>query len=186
MFQNPFSFEGRIRRSEYALSYIAYFVFLMLCEMLASMLNSTGLLLLFYIPGVWFMIAQSAKRCHDRGNSGWYQLIPFYQLFLIFGEGEEGGNEYGPNPKTGRTDVVEKAEEEPFSHTNAAVKPVELVTYTYKCSEGELIVEQEFYQPNKGESIFLNGVLAPTGKYKIGFMNYLVVEDGKIKDLTMS
>jgi uncharacterized membrane protein YhaH (DUF805 family) len=48
---------------------------------------------------IWFLWAQNAKRCHDRGNSGWYQLIPFYFLVLLFGDGEEGENEYGDNPK---------------------------------------------------------------------------------------
>lgn len=64
MFQNPFSFNGRIRRLV-----------------------------------VWFLLAQGAKRCHDRGNSGWWQLIPFYYLWMFFADGEIGDNEYGTNPK---------------------------------------------------------------------------------------
>ncbi len=57
------------------------------------------LIYLVYIPLIWFLIAQGAKRSHDRGNSGWYQIIPFYGLWLLFADSESGKNEYGLNPK---------------------------------------------------------------------------------------
>lgn len=46
------------------------------------------------IPAIFFLLAQGAKRCHDRGNSGFYQIIPFYGLWMLFAE-----SNYGPNPK---------------------------------------------------------------------------------------
>ncbi len=61
-----------------------------------------SLIILSFIPLLWFLIAQGAKRCHDRGNSGWYQFIPFYVFWLIFADGESGKNEYGLNPKNMR------------------------------------------------------------------------------------
>lgn len=103
MFKRPFSFNGRIRRLEYGISFIIYFVWLMIIEAAGNSPSlSQGaaiMLLISYIPMLWFLWAQNAKRCHDRGNSGWYQLIPFYFLILLFGDGEEGENEYGDNPK---------------------------------------------------------------------------------------
>lgn len=60
-----------------------------------------------------------------------------------------------------------------------------LVDYTYKCAKGTLIIQQEFYHPNKGENVLLNGMKAPDGKYKLGFMNYIAVENGMVKELTM-
>jgi uncharacterized membrane protein YhaH (DUF805 family) len=97
MFKNPFSFEGRIRRSEYGISVIIYSV----CYGLISAIAIAGAEAIFlaFIPLFWFLIAQAAKRCHDRGNSGWWQLIPFYGLWLLFGDGELGANEFGENPK---------------------------------------------------------------------------------------
>ena len=94
MFKNPFSFEGRIRRTEYGISFIIYLV-------AAVIVNSTGeaAILLAYIPILWFLWAQGAKRCHDRGNSGWFQLIPFYVFWMLFADSNNGNNEYGPNPK---------------------------------------------------------------------------------------
>lgn len=103
MFKRPFSFKGRIRRLEYGISFIIYFVWYIIFEIAAVSPNlSQGtaiFLLITIIPAIWFVWAQSCKRCHDRGNSGWYQLIPFYFLILLFGEGDEGVNEYGDNPK---------------------------------------------------------------------------------------
>lgn len=61
--------------------------------------SATLLSLILIIPLYWFMWAQGAKRCHDRGNSGWYQLIPFYGLWMLFGDGDECENDYGFAPK---------------------------------------------------------------------------------------
>jgi uncharacterized membrane protein YhaH (DUF805 family) len=55
--------------------------------------------LLLYIPMIWIMLAQGAKRCHDRGNSGWFQIIPFYYIIMLFGDGERHRNQYGEDPK---------------------------------------------------------------------------------------
>jgi uncharacterized membrane protein YhaH (DUF805 family) len=55
------------------------------------------------------MLAQGAKRCHDRNNSGWYQLIPFYFIWILFGDSDTGFNDYGPNPKgIGNGDEIEE------------------------------------------------------------------------------
>lgn len=55
--------------------------------------------LLLLIPALWILYAQGAKRCHDMDNSGWYQLIPFYMLWMIFKKGDSGSNSYGDDPK---------------------------------------------------------------------------------------
>jgi uncharacterized membrane protein YhaH (DUF805 family) len=59
-------------------------------------------------PAYWFVIAQGTKRCHDRDNSGWYQIIPFYGLWMLFGDSNYGENDYGFNPKgIGNGDNIE-------------------------------------------------------------------------------
>jgi uncharacterized membrane protein YhaH (DUF805 family) len=101
MFQNPFSFEGRVRRTEYCLSYILFLIGLFgAFTLLTAFGNLRFYVFLFAcIPAIWFFWAQGAKRCHDRGNSGWFQLIPFYRLWMMFADSDYGPNEYGSNPK---------------------------------------------------------------------------------------
>ena len=95
MFNNPFSFEGRIRRFEYGISILIYFFIAVLIK---TILKGDGAFII-QIPMLWFLWAQGAKRCHDVGNNGWYQLIPFYIFWLLFQSGEIEMNEYGRNPK---------------------------------------------------------------------------------------
>src|SRR5690606_35195392 len=100
MFKNPFSFEGRIRRTEYGLTLIIYVVLATIINLIIEeSRGDAGILGLAYIPMLWVLWAQGAKRCHDVGNSGWWQLIPFYALWLIFQDGQPGANQYGENPK---------------------------------------------------------------------------------------
>ncbi len=88
MFKNPFSFKGRIRRTEYGLS---------LLIAAAGNIITLGFGAFITVP---FMLAQVAKRSHDIGNSGWFILIPIYNpFFLLFTDGEKKNNQYGGNPK---------------------------------------------------------------------------------------
>ncbi|MFI1745691.1 DUF805 domain-containing protein [Thalassobellus sediminis] len=102
MFKNPFSFKGRIRRTEYGLSYLIYAIFTSIINGIAESIENgfeIVIILILLIPMLWFLWAQGAKRCHDRGNSGWYQIIPFYALWMLLANSEVGPNEYGDNPK---------------------------------------------------------------------------------------
>lgn len=102
MFKNPFSFKGRIRRMEYIISYLIYIAVAVSFSLAKEGTGTFGSVIFFivYVPLIWFMLAQGAKRCHDLGNSGFYLLIPFYVLWMIFAEGTMGPNSYGVNPKS--------------------------------------------------------------------------------------
>ena len=100
MFKKPFSFEGRIRRAEYFISFVFYFFVWGFLYMSLLLFGKVAyFLFIIEIPISWFIVAQGAKRCHDLGNSGFFQYVPFYHLFLLFAQGDSGENEYGRNPK---------------------------------------------------------------------------------------
>jgi hypothetical protein len=92
MFSSPFSFNGRIRRLEYGISYV-------ITMFMLGLLGNSPILGLAYIPIFWFLLAQGTKRCHDRGNPGWWQIIPFYGFWMLFADGDRQNNEYGSSPK---------------------------------------------------------------------------------------
>jgi len=100
MFENSFSFDGRIRRTEFGISMIIYGILAVILNLIIAGSNGDAAFLgVAYIPMLWFLWAQGAKRCHDLDNNGWWQIIPFYGLWLLFQDGEPGQNQYGANPK---------------------------------------------------------------------------------------
>lgn len=112
MFSHPFSFEGRIRRTEFGLSFILFYIGTWIIGFIVGLAMSNYIYYspdgesvaklvcyILLIPAYWFIFAQGAKRCHDRNNSGWYQLIPFYGLWMLFADGDAGENAYGMPPK---------------------------------------------------------------------------------------
>jgi len=99
MFSSPFSFSGRITRTEYGLSFIMYIVLYLVLMAYVEGNNENAIVGLLFIPMLWFLWAQGAKRCHDIDRSGWMQIIPFYVLWLIFESGTNGSNSFGDDPK---------------------------------------------------------------------------------------
>ena len=104
MFSAPFSFNGRIRRLEYFLSLLIFWFSLYLLFLISDEFRLyDDWYSLFLIPSFWFIASQGAKRFHDCWMSGWLQLIPYINIFLIifviFKAGKIGDNKYGYNPK---------------------------------------------------------------------------------------
>ena len=90
-----FSFEGRIRRVEYGITILLYAVF----SVFWTLIKMPILHSILFIPLLWFLWTQGAKRFHDIGKSGWWQIVPFFVLWMLFKDGDVGFNEYGEDPK---------------------------------------------------------------------------------------
>ena len=86
-------FEGRARRKEYWY----FFLFLLIVHFLTLRLPAINGIcsLITLVPS----IAVACRRMHDVGKSGWFQLIPFYNLYLFCCDSEPSANKYGPRVK---------------------------------------------------------------------------------------
>lgn len=103
MFCHPFSFSGRIRRLEFGLSYIIYFICM---AIVGALSEDVPFVVVLIIPLIWFLLAQLTKRFHDRNLSGMHILtffIPLYNIYVLlmqfFADGDEFENDYGADPK---------------------------------------------------------------------------------------
>ena len=94
-------FKGRSRRKEYWQFVLFNILLGIVLELGIIALGSVGLAintlvsLALIIPGV----AVAVRRMHDVNKSGWFILIPIYNLILACTEGTPGPNQYGPDPK---------------------------------------------------------------------------------------
>ncbi|WP_020597257.1 DUF805 domain-containing protein [Spirosoma panaciterrae] len=97
-------FTGRARRSEYWYFTLFHFIILIIASVIDEMKNSGsegyGLLTsLYYFATIVPYLAVAVRRIHDTGQSGWFILVPVYNLILLCTEGNRGPNQYGPDPK---------------------------------------------------------------------------------------
>lgn len=87
---------GRASRKEYIPVFILCVAIQRTCEQATS---SIGVCLAVSILAAVVLIVESSRRLHDIGRSGWWQLVPFYSLVLLFRKGDAGPNAYGPDPR---------------------------------------------------------------------------------------
>lgn len=95
-----FSFKGRAMRSEYWAINFPIAIIGRISDMIPddayeNLAVSLSVIILAIIM-VWIGIAANTRRCHDLGHNGFWQLIPFYGIWMAFVKGEETANEYGP------------------------------------------------------------------------------------------
>lgn len=86
---------------------------------------------------------------------------------------------FGRSPKKKRR-VTETESDQPTKKTVRGLVEIQFNKFVYECQEGEIIIDQEYSNPNIGEYVYLNNYTAPDGKYKIGFLRRIKVKDGKI------
>jgi len=100
-------FNGRARRKEYWMFTLYSAIISILLNILGATLKTTLLSTLYSFAVMIPSLAVGVRRMHDVGKSGWFLIIPFYNIFLACTEGDQGSNEYGPDPKN-PTDELEE------------------------------------------------------------------------------
>jgi uncharacterized membrane protein YhaH (DUF805 family) len=112
---NYTNFDGRARRTEYWGFQLMFLVIYLGIALVLSLISEklAAMAGLFALASFIPSIAVAIRRMHDVGKSGWFMLIPIYNLILYFTEGDHGPNEYGPDPKNPNAgNEVEKIGEE--------------------------------------------------------------------------
>jgi uncharacterized membrane protein YhaH (DUF805 family) len=104
-------FNGRASRSEYWWFYLAMFLYGLVVGVVAAMLGIGGedgpdvAILVALLPFLIPIYAAGARRLHDTGLSGWWQLVGFVPvvgfialLVLMARAGQPGSNRFGEPP----------------------------------------------------------------------------------------
>jgi uncharacterized membrane protein YhaH (DUF805 family) len=107
-------FSGRARRAEFWWFVLFYLIIPATANYIGTKLgmesvtigfldnHDTGLNLLGNIANLFFLLpglSVGIRRMHDLGKSGWYVLIPIYDIALWATAGNAGSNQYGADPK---------------------------------------------------------------------------------------
>ena len=104
LINNYAGFEGRASRSEYWWFFLAILIVSFPLGILDAILfgyeldDPTWFSWLFNLAVFLPTLAVGVRRIHDHGKSGWFILVPFYNLYLWIADGEGMPNAYGPGP----------------------------------------------------------------------------------------
>lgn len=95
-------FSGRASRAEYWYFILANFILGVILGFVGGM--SQNQMIVTYVMNAYNVlilvpsIAVGVRRMHDVGKSGWFVLIPIYNLILACTAGESGPNRFGQDP----------------------------------------------------------------------------------------
>mgnify|MGYP003352526186 FL=1 len=75
-------FKGRSNR----LQYVSFLLFYILVDLFLTLVNPNSVTINQFVMAMLFvpLIAVEIRRSHDVGRSGWWILVPFYSLYLMF------------------------------------------------------------------------------------------------------
>ena len=84
-------FKGRSNK----LQYNSFLLFYILVDLLINLVNPNALVINNLIMGALLvpLIAVEIRRSHDIGKSGWWILVPFYSIYLMFKPSITSGTE---------------------------------------------------------------------------------------------
>lgn len=100
------NFNGRARRQEFWMYVLFYFIFAVVLSIVTGLIGLGFLVNIYSLALLVPSLSVGARRLHDTGKSGWWQLIGLVPLIgiivlIVFWaqDSTPGENQYGPNPK---------------------------------------------------------------------------------------
>jgi uncharacterized membrane protein YhaH (DUF805 family) len=96
-FRRFVDFSGRSRRSEYWYFYLFYVLVAVAVSIIDGIMGSEALGDLWSIAMLIPMLSAAIRRMHDIGKSGWFILIPIYNIILLATDTVQVPNQWG-NP----------------------------------------------------------------------------------------
>lgn len=76
-------FNGRATRSEYWTFYLFYIAAIFISSFAGALIGFSSLPNLVFLAMVVPLLSCGSRRMHDVGKSGWFQIIPLYNLYLL-------------------------------------------------------------------------------------------------------
>ncbi len=99
--KNYTGFSGRARRAEFWYFTLVNVIISFVLGLVSGMIGLPIIGTIYSLAVLCPAIAVAIRRMHDIDKSGWFILIPFYNLYLCTIEGDQGDNQYGSDPKAG-------------------------------------------------------------------------------------
>ncbi len=108
--KNYFNFKGRASRAEFwffiLFNYLIFITVVFTVLAIGKDFEKDDIkmalfgffIFLFPLFSITPLLSLCSRRLHDVNLSGWYALIPFYNLFLFCKPGTSGANKYGQDP----------------------------------------------------------------------------------------
>ena len=92
---NYANFKGRATRQEYWMFILFNFIFTIVASVIDAV-TGLGFIYILYTLALFIpSIAAVIRRMHDVGKSGWFFLIPIYNLILAVSSSDPNTNQYG-------------------------------------------------------------------------------------------
>lgn len=104
-FKKYAEFSGRATRTQYWMFILFFLIIYFVLALIDVFVGTMVLAFIFNIAVFLPSIAIAARRLHDTGRTGWWQLIVLIPLIgaivliVFFVQDSVEDNEYGPNPK---------------------------------------------------------------------------------------
>lgn len=93
--KNYANFKGRTGRKAFWIFTLINFGISIVLGMVGSAIDFVFLSTVYNLAVLVPSLAIGARRMHDVGKSGWFYLIPFYNLYLAIQKGEPNENTWG-------------------------------------------------------------------------------------------